>query len=161
MAATTPHTNVEHINHNANNSRRVDVEKTTTDGLNHSNSQARAPPSYKQTTRPFIGRLGGNQEFVLDRHNAANAEILREQPDSAPCMTLREQFDLQGFRSLGLWKVAVLEGFGTYSPLELQSRPGTNNLSSRCNDARLHHNLDQHVPRCDSRPPNRTTRPLR
>jgi len=114
MATTTPHSSAEPINHHTNNTR-LDVEKTATEGFNRSNSQA-TTPSYNQTTRPFIGRLGGNQEFVLDRHNVANAEILREQPDSAPCMTLREQFDLQGFRSLGLWKAAAIEGFGTYSP---------------------------------------------
>ncbi|PMD22487.1 aquaporin-like protein [Hyaloscypha hepaticicola] len=89
----------------------MDVENNASGHTNRSNSIVKAP-SYNTTTRPFIGRVGGNQGFVLDRHNAANAEILKEQPDSAPCMTLREQFDLRGFRSLGLWKAALIEGIG-------------------------------------------------
>jgi hypothetical protein len=41
----------------------------------------------------------------------------REELDSAPCMTLRGQFDLGGFQNLGLWKAAVLGGIGQYSPV--------------------------------------------
>lgn len=94
-------------------SSRIDVENNASGDANRSNSIVKAP-SYNTTTKPFIGRVGGNQGFVLDRHNAANAEILKEQPDSAPCMTLKEQFDLRGFRSLGLWKAALIEGIGPY-----------------------------------------------
>jgi hypothetical protein len=122
MSAATQRTDVEKfINQDPNNSQ-TDVEKT----INHDGNSPNSPiskSSYNPTTRPFIGRLGGNQEFVLDRHNAANAEILREQPDSAPCMTLREQFDLGGFQNLGLWKAAVIEGIGQFSPfMSLQPR---------------------------------------
>ena len=101
------------------NSSRTDVENNASRDGNRSDSIVKVP-SYNTTTKPFIGRLGGNQGFVLDRHNAANAEILKEQPDSAPCMTLREQFDLRGFRSLGLWKAALIEGIGPYFPLFIQ-----------------------------------------
>ncbi len=100
------------------NSTRIDVENNASRDTNRSNFIAK-DPSYNTTTRPFIGRVGGNQGFVLDRHNAANAEILKEQPDSAPCMTLREQFDLRGFRSLGLWKAALIEGIGPYLTLSI------------------------------------------
>jgi hypothetical protein len=108
------------VNHNGNDMENAMSHNTT----NNSHAPAtNSPPSYNTTTRPFIGRVGGNQGFVLDRHNTANAEILREQPDSAPCMTLKEQFDLRGFRSLGLWKAALMEGIGTYPislPLNLE-----------------------------------------
>jgi hypothetical protein len=113
MAAIRERTNVEKpMNFNGNMSR-TDVENSASHDANRSNSIVTVP-SYQATTRPFIGRLGGNQGFVLDRHNAANAEILKEQPDSAPCMTLKEQFDLRGFRSLGLWKAALIEGVGEW-----------------------------------------------
>jgi len=98
------------------NSSGADIENNVNHDATRSDSIV-GVPSYQATTRPFIGRLGGNQGFVLDRHNAANAEILKEQPDSAPCMTLQEQFDLRGFRSLGLWKAALIEGVGAHSPL--------------------------------------------
>lgn len=115
MDANTRRTDEEKfINQDPNNSQ-IDAERT----INHDGNSSNSPiltPSYNPTTKPFIGRLGGNQEFVLDRHNTANAEILREQPDSAPCMTLGEQFDLEGFQNLGLWKAAVIEGVGQYSP---------------------------------------------
>jgi hypothetical protein len=111
MATSRQQTNLEKAINPNGNSSRTDVENNA----NRSNSVTKVP-SYNTTTRPFIGRLGGNQGFVLDRHNAANAEILKEQPDSAPCMTLREQFDLRGFRSLGLWKAALIEGLCPYLP---------------------------------------------
>jgi hypothetical protein len=135
------------INHNSID-LETDVEKTINHDSNRPNSIV-SKLSYNTTTRPFIGRLGGNQEFVIDRHNAANAEILREQPDSAPCMTLREQFDLGGFRNLGLWKAAVIEGVGKYSTHTLHPASSGQTLinnSSRRYDAHLHHNLDQPLP---------------
>jgi hypothetical protein len=114
MATSQQQTTLEKpVDHNRNNSR-IDMENIMSHNTNNSiHPPAINPPlSYNTTTRPFIGRVGGNQGFVLDRHNAANAEILREQPDSAPCMTLKEQFDLRGFRNLGLWKAALIEGLG-------------------------------------------------
>lgn len=114
MATSRQGTNVEKASGSNGNSPATDVENNAP----RSNSVATAR-SYQATTRPFIGRLGGNQGFVLDRHNAANAEILKEQPDSAPCMTLGEQFDLRGFRNLGLWKAALIEGVGAFPPFPI------------------------------------------
>jgi hypothetical protein len=111
MSTTRQRTNVEKTTNSNGNTSRADVENNAGHDATRSTSIVTVP-SYEATTRPFIGRLGGNQGFVLDRHNAANAEILKEQPDSAPCMTLREQFDLRGFRSLPLWKAAWIEGVG-------------------------------------------------
>ena len=112
MTSLRERTNVEKSIPTNGTSSRSDVESNA----NHDRPRSGTVPSYNATVRPFIGRLGGNQGFVLDRHNAANADILKEQPDSAPCMTLREQFDLRGFRSLGLWKAALIEGVGRFSP---------------------------------------------
>lgn len=94
------------------NSNSNDLLQDMENNTDHGSRSRQASPVYYSNTTPFIGRLGGNQEFVLDRGDAANAGILKEQPDSAPCMTLREQFDLVGFRSSGLYKSAMIEGIG-------------------------------------------------
>jgi hypothetical protein len=61
---------------------------------------------------PFAGRIGGNQDFIVDRNDPRNVEVLKEVPDAAPCMTLAEIFDLRGFLSPDLWKFAMLECVG-------------------------------------------------
>lgn len=61
---------------------------------------------------PFVGRLGGNQAFVIDPNDAHNASLLAAEPDAAPGMSLKQQFDLRPFLSLGIWKAAVIEGVG-------------------------------------------------
>lgn len=66
---------------------------------------------------PFAGRLGGNQDFIVDRNDPKNVDVLERVPDAAPCMTLAEIFDLRGFLSIDLWKFAMLECIGkTVSP---------------------------------------------
>ncbi|KIV89951.1 hypothetical protein PV10_07305 [Exophiala mesophila] len=62
---------------------------------------------------PFAGRLGGNQEFVVDRENPENAVLLERMPDAAPNLSLREAFDLRGFAQAELYRAAVIEGIGT------------------------------------------------
>ena len=63
---------------------------------------------------PFIGRLGGNQQFVLDRSDPRNGAVLEDAPDAAPYMTFREQMELRPFRSVGLWKAGIIEGMGRF-----------------------------------------------
>jgi hypothetical protein len=65
---------------------------------------------------PFAGRLGGNQDFVVDRNDPRNDAVLEKVPDAAPCMTLAEVFDLRGFLSPDLYKFAMLECIGICSP---------------------------------------------
>ena len=36
---------------------------------------------------PFAGRIGGNQDYVVDRSNPCNAELLAKVPDAAPLRT--------------------------------------------------------------------------
>jgi glycerol uptake facilitator-like aquaporin len=71
----------------------------------------RAP--LKPTQLLFAGRLGGNQEFIINRNDPAQAALLEKTPDAAPFMSLKETFDLKGFREVDLWKAAFIEGIGT------------------------------------------------
>ncbi|KAF3384401.1 hypothetical protein F1880_002658 [Penicillium rolfsii] len=66
-------------------------------------------PHLEPAIPPFAGRLGGNQDFILDRNDPKNVEALEQVPDAAPCMTVAEIFDLRGFASPDLWKFAMLE----------------------------------------------------
>ena len=61
---------------------------------------------------PFAGRMGGNQTFILNRRDKNNKHLLAANPDAAPGMSLKDQFNLKPFQTLGLWKAAVVEGIG-------------------------------------------------
>jgi len=45
------------------------------------------------TSQPFAGRLGGNQEFILDPKNSENVPTLKRVPDASPFISLREIFN--------------------------------------------------------------------
>ena len=62
---------------------------------------------------PFVGRLGGNGAQSLLR-DAANEDLLKDIPDAAPLMTLSQQFDPRPFRTVALWKSALMEGMGQF-----------------------------------------------
>ena len=68
----------------------------------------------KPTSLLFAGRLGGNQEFIIDRNDPAHAALLQKTPDAAPFMSLRQTFDLGGFQEMDLWKAALVEGIGEW-----------------------------------------------
>lgn len=61
---------------------------------------------------PFAGRIGGNQDYVVDRSNPCNAELLAKVPDAAPLTTFRDGFDVRGFLDSGVWKYALVECIG-------------------------------------------------
>ncbi|KAE8145115.1 aquaporin-like protein [Aspergillus avenaceus] len=67
------------------------------------------PQALTPAVTPFAGRLGGNQDFIVDRSDPRNDKVLEKVPDAAPCMTLAEIFDPRGFLSLDLWKYATFE----------------------------------------------------
>ncbi|KAF9891068.1 hypothetical protein FE257_005003 [Aspergillus nanangensis] len=70
------------------------------------------PPVHTPMERnipPFAGRLGGNQDFIVDRNDPRNNKVLKKVPDAAPHMTLAEVFDLRGFLNQDFWKWAMLE----------------------------------------------------
>jgi hypothetical protein len=64
------------------------------------------------TAQPFAGRLGGNQEFILDRKKLENAPALKRVPDASPFMSVQDIFNLRGFLEPELWKAALTEGLG-------------------------------------------------
>ena len=63
---------------------------------------------------PFAGRIGGNQDFTVDRSDpsGSNADLIKKTPDAAPLLTLRDALDLNGFRQLIVWKSAIIEFWG-------------------------------------------------
>ncbi|PNS21176.1 Aquaporin-1 [Sphaceloma murrayae] len=62
----------------------------------------------------FAGRLGGNQEFILDRNDEDTKGLLKRHPDAAPIHTFADILHLEGFLSPGLWRMAIVEGWGTF-----------------------------------------------
>ncbi|KAJ5973378.1 MIP transporter [Penicillium waksmanii] len=78
---------------------------------------------------PFAGRLGGNQDFIVDRNDPKNVNVLERVPDAAPCMTLAEIFDLRGFLSADLWKFAMLECIASLMNVFISSWVTTHPLS--------------------------------
>lgn len=61
---------------------------------------------------PFIGRLGASGRGGISR-DASNKDVLKEQPDAAPLMSVAEQFSLWPFLTAALWKAALMEGIDT------------------------------------------------
>lgn len=61
----------------------------------------------------FAGRIGANQESIVDRTDPSNSSLLDKRPDAAPRIPVRDLLSVRGFRDLSLWKAAVIEGVGT------------------------------------------------
>ncbi|KAF2660890.1 MIP transporter [Lophiostoma macrostomum CBS 122681] len=64
-------------------------------------------------SRPFAGRIGGNQEFTLSPEDLSFPGIVSKVPDAAPTFTWQQSFSLQAFSDVELWKEATIEGVGT------------------------------------------------
>ncbi|KIN05169.1 hypothetical protein OIDMADRAFT_115909 [Oidiodendron maius Zn] len=76
-------------------------------------TQHRASLPANPASQPFAGRLGGNQEFILDPKNVDNVQTLKRVPDASPFISISEIFNLRGFLEIELWKAAVTEFIGT------------------------------------------------
>lgn len=63
-------------------------------------------------SHPFAGRIGGNQEFTVDKNNPEEAHLLEKTPDAAPFVSWRDSFNLHQFGQVDLWRAAVIEGWG-------------------------------------------------
>lgn len=68
------------------------------------------PPSPNENlnSQPFAGRIGGNQLFALRPSDCVGNEPADARQDA----TWKQILDLRGFRDAGLWKNALIEGFG-------------------------------------------------
>jgi hypothetical protein len=91
-----------------------DVEQ----GNHQSNDGIRQRKSKKDGTlsiasRPFAGRIGGNQEFTVSPNDSDFHSVISKQPDAAAEFTWAQSLGLHGFVDLELWKQATLEGVGT------------------------------------------------
>lgn len=84
----------------------------------------------KSNPIPYAGRLGGNQEFVLDPTDPDTASLLKRNPDAAPFMSLKTLLSFDGFKQPSLWKQAFMEGVGammlSYITIVLSSSPSLN-----------------------------------
>ncbi|KAJ9658019.1 hypothetical protein H2198_003988 [Neophaeococcomyces mojaviensis] len=67
----------------------------------------------RSTPAPYAGRLGGNQEFVVDPSDPSAQSLLEKTPDAAPWMSLRATLSFAGFKEPTLWKAALMEGMAT------------------------------------------------
>jgi hypothetical protein len=70
----------------------------------------------KAGVTPFAGRLGGNQEFIVNPYDPENEALIKQIPDAAPLISLKAIFDLRGLREPRIWKAAVMEGVGSSPP---------------------------------------------
>ena len=69
----------------------------------------------RSTPLHYAGRMGANQEFVLDPSDPDAKSVLDRYPDAAPWMSQRAVWSLSGFKQVKLWKAALIEGVGTMS----------------------------------------------
>lgn len=67
---------------------------------------------YEVISRPFAGRVVGNQHFTIEADTVKKDDLLKRIPDAAPYLTWGECFDLKPFGELELWKHARVEGCG-------------------------------------------------
>ncbi|KAF2103606.1 aquaporin-like protein [Rhizodiscina lignyota] len=68
---------------------------------------------FRVISRPYAGRIGGNQQFALRPDTLEKQAILERIPDAAPYLTWRESFDLNLFLEVELWKQALVECYAT------------------------------------------------
>jgi hypothetical protein len=64
-------------------------------------------------SRPFAGRIGGNQEFTLTPSDDSFTSTVQTLPDAGATFTWKQSFSLRGFADVELWKEASIEAVGT------------------------------------------------
>ena len=62
-------------------------------------------------SRPFAGRIGGNQQFAINHLHPDRSSILHRTPDAAPYLSWSDSFRLTPLLHLELWKQAFYEGW--------------------------------------------------
>lgn len=71
------------------------------------------PALNRVNSRPFAGRIGGNQIFTATTSDPHYETITHALPDAIGDAKWAAILDLRGFRELILWKTAVIESVGT------------------------------------------------
>lgn len=87
-----------------------DVESADPSTVRRRNHSARDPPV---VSRPFAGRIGGNQGFTVSADDVDFDAVVAVNPDAAPLFTWSQSFNLRALSTKDLWKEATLEGVGT------------------------------------------------
>lgn len=64
-------------------------------------------------SRPFAGRIGGNQEFTLSPDDSSFRSVVAKAPDAAATFSWVQSLNLHGFYDIELWKESFVEGIGT------------------------------------------------
>ncbi|KPI37321.1 Aquaporin NIP2-1 [Cyphellophora attinorum] len=62
----------------------------------------------------FAGRLGGIQQFTVNREDPDEQPLLEKTPDAAPNVAIRDLFRMSLFKDPFLWKAACIEAMGTF-----------------------------------------------
>jgi hypothetical protein len=83
-----------------------DIESSLPLGELHRRKQSHDGPTI--SSRPFAGRIGGNQEFILSADDASTTL-----PDAAAIFSWHQSFYPHAFADIELWKEAFIEGVGT------------------------------------------------
>ena len=67
---------------------------------------------------PFVGRLGGNQQFTASA--STHVHVIRKTPDAGSSLLWKESFDLRLFLEPELLKQALFEGWGKCFPKRIR-----------------------------------------
>jgi hypothetical protein len=89
-------------------SKDLESSNTHDHGLRR-RKQSRSHEHPLVSSRPFAGRIGGNQEFVVSAHDASYTSI----PDAAAIFSWHQSFYPRAFADVELWKESFIEGVGT------------------------------------------------
>lgn len=102
------------VNQNLNaHSTSIDIETHPPNLSKCTSSELEEYIRLRSTPLKYAGRLGGNQEFIVNPSDPDTQSLLKRIPDAAPWLSVTDIFSLAGFRQPAIWKPAILEGFGT------------------------------------------------
>lgn len=87
------------------------VRSRSLEGLRQRKNHHNHGPSV--ASRPFAGRIGGNQEFTLNPSDASFDSTVKRVPDAGTTFTWKQSFSVHAFTDLELWKESICEGVGT------------------------------------------------
>ncbi|KAF2179031.1 aquaporin-like protein [Zopfia rhizophila CBS 207.26] len=81
--------------------------------INHELRHRKNSHAPSVASRPFVGRIGGNQEFTISPGDYSFQTVVSKAPDAAAKFSWKQSFGLRSFADVELWKEATIEGVGT------------------------------------------------